>query len=151
MLTISAQTKLDKVVVRFNKKSIPYIYSNAILKTDDWLFLDARKKEEYTISHLKNAVWVGYKNFDAVTVLNAIRDINKPIVVYCSIGIRSENIGEKLTAMGFINVKNLYGGIFEWKNNGKPVYNSKEKETDSVHTFNKYWGRLLHSGIKVNN
>jgi len=78
-----------------------------------------------------------------------ITDKSHPIIVYCSIGIRSEDIGEKLKKMGFINILNLYGGIFDWKNKGKQVYNDKEIATDSVHAFSKHWGRLLHEGIKV--
>jgi predicted sulfurtransferase len=91
---------------------------------------------------------VGYKGFEKDSITNKIEDKNAPIVVYCSIGVRSEDIGEKLQKAGFTNVKNLYGGIFEWKNQGNPVYKNK-METDSVHTFNKQWGKLLDKGIKV--
>ena len=51
--------------------------------------------------------------------------------------------------MGYKNVQNLYGGIFEWKNNDGKVYNQQEKETDSVHAFSKHWGKLLLKGEKV--
>ena len=46
------------------------------------------------------------------------------IVLYCSIGYRSEKIGEKLVEMGYGHVFNLYGGIFEWVNRDLPVYNA---------------------------
>lgn len=147
--TTVAQGKLDRTLKRFNKESVPYISVEELKETDDIVLLDTRKKEEYAVSHLKNAIWVGHKKFEQDSVNQYVPDKNTPIVVYCSIGVRSENIGEQLQKAGYTNVKNLYGGIFEWKNHGNPVYSSKTTETDSVHAFNKHWGKLLTKGIKV--
>lgn len=147
--SIFGQTKLDRTLKNFNKETVPYIYTENLTDTNSVILLDTRKKEEYEVSHLKDALWVGDKAFDPKIVLEAIPDKEKPIVVYCSIGVRSEDIGEKLLAMGYTNVQNLYGGIFEWKNKENPVYNLKEQATDSVHAFSKHWGKLLSKGIKV--
>ena len=70
-------------------------------------------------------------------------------MVYCSLGVRSEDIAEQLKKAGYNKVKNLYGGIFEWKNNGFPIYNLENKETDSIHTFSMKWSKWLKKGIKV--
>jgi len=113
------------------------------------VFLDTRKLEEFEVSHLKNAIWVGYKEFEEEKVSSQIKDKDTPIIVYCSIGVRSEEIGEKLQKAGYTNVKNLYGGIFEWKNKGKAIYKHNTVETDSIHAFDKNWGKLLEKGIKV--
>ncbi len=80
-----------------------------------------------------------------------VEKLNKdsPIIVYCSVGYRSERVGEKLKSAGFKNVKNLYGGIFQWVNEGHPVVNKKDHWTDSVHTYNKNWSQWLTKGIKV--
>jgi len=51
--------------------------------------------------------------------------------------------------MGFTNVRNLYGGIFEWVNEGGEIRNSKNQPTDSVHTYSKSWSIWLEKGIKV--
>ena len=64
-------------------------------------------------------------------------------------GIRSEQIGEKLKKAGFTNVKNLYGGIFEWKNKDYPVIDTTGNETEKVHTFSKMWSKYLHAGKPV--
>ena len=71
------------------------------------------------------------------------------MVVYCSVGYRSERIGEKMQKMGFENVSNLYGGIFDWKNQGNTVINLNQEPTDSVHTYNRNWSQWLYNGIKV--
>ncbi len=146
-----AQSKLDRTLKKFNTESVPYIHVAEMTDTENIILLDTRKKEEYNVSHLKNAIWVGHKKFDQDSVTLQIPDKDVPIVVYCSIGVRSENIGEKLQQEGYTNVKNLYGGIFEWKNQGNTVYNSHSLKTDSVHVFNKHWGKLLNNGIKVYN
>lgn len=70
-------------------------------------------------------------------------------MVYCSIGVRSEQIGEQLKQVGYSNIKNLYGGIFEWKNTGNTVVDSLDNPTEKVHAFTKTWGKLLRKGNKV--
>jgi len=66
------------------------------------------------------------------------------------LGIRSEKIGKKLKKLGFTHIKNLYGGIFEWKNEHYPIVDMEGHETDSIHTFTKRWANYLTNGIKVN-
>jgi rhodanese-related sulfurtransferase len=147
--TVLGQKKLERTLKQLNSESVPYVYVNELKQTAHAVLLDTRKQVEYNVSHLKDAIWVGYKTFSEDSITAKITDKNTPIVVYCSIGVRSEDIGEKLQKAGYTNVKNLYGGIFEWKNQGNLVYKNNTTETDSVHTFNKHWGKLLTQGIKV--
>lgn len=146
---VTAQTKIDRTLKKLNNKSVPYIQVTALSKKTSQILLDTRKKEEYDVSHLENAIWVGHKEFHIDSILAKIPDTESEIVVYCSIGVRSEDIGEKLIASGYTNVKNLYGGIFEWKNQGNLVYDTDGIETENVHAFNKHWGKLLLRGEKV--
>ena len=74
----------------------------AMPKTNAFI-LDAREKEEYNTSHLKNAIFVGYSTFELDSVLSKIQNKNSEIVVYCSIGIRSETIASKLKKAGYSN------------------------------------------------
>lgn len=111
------------------------------------VFLDARKKSEFKVSHIKNARWIGYDDFNKKRMKGIPK--NKKIIVYCSVGYRSEKITKKLNRMGYKNVSNLYGGIFEWVNQGNPVYNNSGKPTKKVHTYNKRWSKWLKKGIKV--
>ncbi len=147
-ISLFSQKNLDRTLQQLNAESVPYIYVNEVNTTEEIIVFDTRKKEEYEVSHIKNAVWVGYKTFEKDSILKNFPNKQAPIMVYCSIGVRSEDIGEKLLKAGYTNVKNLYGGIFEWKNQGKLVYKN-DTETDSVHTFNKQWGKLLNKGTKV--
>lgn len=144
-----AQKKLDKAIKMFNNGSVPYIQVADAISQDNVLFLDTRKIEEFEISQIKDAIWVGYDQFDAKKIHLSIPNYNSQIIVYCSIGVRSEDIGEKLLEIGYTNVKNLYGGIFRWKNQGYPIYDTNGTETEKIHAFDKHWGKLLTKGEKV--
>ncbi|WP_157494087.1 rhodanese-like domain-containing protein [Fulvivirga imtechensis] len=130
--------------------SVPFIYVDDLrkkLETDQNLvILDTRQPEEYHVSHLKGAIFIDYDHFSKDMVAGMDKDA--PVVVYCSVGYRSEKIGEKLRELGFKNVSNLYGGIFDWKNKGNDVVN-EHGVTDSVHTYNASWSRWLKKGVKV--
>lgn len=110
------------------------------------LFLDARETKEYAVSHIKNALHVGYDHFDTTRLANISKE--RRMVVYCSVGYRSEKIAEKLTAAGYRNVANLYGGIFEWVNQGNPVFN-ENGPAQEVHAYDRRWGVWLRKGKKV--
>jgi len=113
---------------------------------DNYVLLDAREKEEYAVSHLPGAIWVGYSDFSAERVQDVPRDAK--MLVYCSVGYRSEKVGEQLKALGFSSVHNLAGGIFDWKNHGLEVVDSTGT-TEKVHPYNALWGRWLFEGVKA--
>lgn len=109
--------------------------------------LDTRSSQEYAVSHLPGAIFVDYDTFNEQSLKSIPKDAQ--VVVYCSVGYRSERIGEKMQQMGFKNVRNLYGGIFEWVNQEHPVQDEKGKPTTKVHTYNADWGKWLQKGQKV--
>ena len=153
------QQTLKSLLEKYNTARIPYISVDSlatILKGSDTLngnkirLLDAREEKEFQVSHIRGADYVGYDNFNIHQTLKKYPNKELPIVVYCSLGIRSEDIGEQLQKVGYSTVFNLYGGIFEWKNQEKPVYTSKDQETEKVHTFNHEWSKWLLKGEKIN-
>jgi len=113
----------------------------------DFYLLDIRSVEEYQVSHIKQAKFIDYDRFSKKDVTQLDKD--KPVVLYCSVGYRSEKIGEKMKKLGFEKVYNLYGGIFQWKNLDQSVVNANGSETDSVHTYDKNWGKWLKKGVKI--
>lgn len=132
-------------------KTIPLITVDEFKKVENTktplLILDAREKREFDISHIKKAKYVGYDNFD-INDLNQI-DKETTVVVYCSVGYRSEKIGEKLKKAGFKKVLNLSGGVFDWVNKGYLVYDNSGEPTNKVHAYDKAWGKWLLKGEKV--
>jgi rhodanese-related sulfurtransferase len=110
-------------------------------------YLDARERHEYEVSHIPGAVWVGYDDFELSRVQHLPKDAR--LVVYCSVGYRSEKVTEQLLANGWADVRNLYGGIFEWKNQGQSVVTPAGEETERVHAYSRTWGIWLRVGEKV--
>ena len=147
--TVYAQNSIAVMLKKLNNETVPYIKVSELKGKNNIVFLDARELKEYKVSHIQHAVAVGFDHFKATTVTRIVKDKNAKIVVYCSIGVRSEKIGERLLQLGYKNVYNLYGGIFEYKNLGGKVVNNYNKVTDSVHAFNKKWSVYLTRGIKV--
>ena len=134
---------------KFNKNNVPYISVDTLATTKTFL-LDAREEKEYKVSHLKNAILVGFDHFNITKTLEKLpKDKSAKIVVYCSLGIRSEIVAHQLIEKGYTNVFNLYGGIFEWKNNNYQVIDTLGNETEKIHTFNKEWSKWLFKGEKV--
>ena len=145
-----SQETLAELLDKHNKHSVPYISVDELADDKSLIILlDTREPSEFNVSHLKNAINVGYDDFKLKTITKQLPDKNSKIVLYCSLGIRSEVIAEKLKKAGYTNVFNLYGGIFEWKNNDLPIYNLEENETHDVHTFSKAWSIWLLKGKKV--
>jgi len=109
--------------------------------------LDTREVKEFKVSHIKNARPVGYFWFDMRSVYDIPRDAT--VVLYCSVGNRSEKIGEKLLKSGYESVYNLYGSIFEWVNQGNPVYRSNGVQTSEIHGYDKNWSQWIERGAIV--
>jgi len=148
--SIAQKETLSDVLAKFNDNSVPYMSVEELaISSTKAIILDSREPKEYETSHIKDAILVGYDNFKLKSIIKKLPNKDAKIVVYCSIGIRSETIGEKLKKAGYTNVYNLYGGIFEWKNKNFIVIDSEEKETENVHTFNEAWSKWLLKGVKI--
>ncbi len=147
-----AQKSIDKLLEKHNTKSVPYISvteARMLQSQNKALILDSREEKEYKVSHVKNAYNVGYDHFNIQEFEQKYPEKDTTIIVYCSVGIRSEDIGEKLQQAGYTKVKNIYGGIFLWKEKDFPVVDSTQTETQNIHTFDKIWGKYLKKGKKV--
>ena len=135
-------TIFDRLVANFLSESVPLLDVEELRHHESsYLILDARELEEYEVSHLEGAQWLGNKvpNWD---ILEGV-DTLQPILLYCSIGYRSEKMGEILLQKGFKNVYNLYGSIFEWSNRGYPIFDSYNNTTQKLHGYSRNWGMWI--------
>lgn len=107
------------------------------------LLLDARTPAEFAVSHLRGA-----RNAEQIEA--ALKDYpkDKPIVAYCAVGYRSSVLSEKLMQRGFTKVSNLEGSIFQWANEGRPVYNGTQI-VQQVHPFDAKWGQMLKPELRA--
>ena len=150
-LTAFSQESIKEVLKKYNNEKIPYISVDRLkdLSAKKVTILDAREQKEFDVSHIKNAIHVGYDNFKLSKTTKKITDKNSFVVVYCTLGVRSEDIAEKLKEAGYKNVYNLFGGIVDWKNKGNTVVDANENETEKVHVSSKVWSKWLLKGEKV--
>lgn len=132
----------DKKVENMISFSIPTIGVQELREIQNEVYIfDVREEEEYEVSHIKNARYLGYQDFLPQRLNGVPKDAK--IVLYCSIGYRSEKIGEKLSSLGYNNVVNLYGSIFEWVNRSYPVVDKDGNPTKKVHTYNRQWSKWV--------
>lgn len=137
-----ADVSFDKKVDSYLSYTAPVIdVKQAYVDKSNYIFLDAREFEEYQVSHIPGSRYIGYDNFS----LNTVNDLSKEskIIVYCSIGYRSEKIASKLKKAGYKKVYNLYGSIFEWVNEGYEIIDKSGKNSNKIHTYNKKWSQWV--------
>jgi rhodanese-related sulfurtransferase len=105
------------------------------------LLIDVRTHEEYEVSHLPGAIWSETPS----QIASAIREVSdrRPVVFYCSVGVRSSRAAAKLVRSGRAKVFNLQGSIFKWANEGRPLI-ANDRAVHVVHPYNERWGVLLN-------
>lgn len=130
------------------KGSIPWIDVTTLHRhLSEYVVLDTREPEEFAISHIPGARHIGYRKLDK-NLLDQL-DRASPVVVYCSIGYRSEQVGEHLQKLGFREVYNVFGSIFEWANRGLPLHGPHEAPVYQLHTYSRRWSKWVTApGIK---
>nr|MDZ8213709.1 rhodanese-like domain-containing protein [Nostoc sp. ChiSLP03a] len=104
------------------------------------LLLDTRSQTEYAVSHIETALRIDPFTDDLTAVATVSQD--RPIVVYCAVGYRSAKLAQKLDEAGIKCIYNLSGGIFQWANEGRPIFQNGHL-TKVVHPYNAIWGKLL--------
>ena len=67
------------------------------------LLWDIRRLDEFAVSHLPNARHVPPETSN-IDLKKLLREIEQPIVVYCSVGYRSAKMAQRLQTLGYINV-----------------------------------------------
>ncbi len=148
-----AQNDLAKLLDKHNRHSVAYISAKELIGFKNtgkkYVLLDAREIQEYKTSYIPSAIYVGYNSFDSTQLETLNLDKNTATIVYCTLGIRSEDIGEKLVKMGFTQVYNLQGGIVSWKNNQQKIINTAGIATDTVHVYGKKWAKWLTNGTAI--
>lgn len=93
---------------------------NSLIKMNsDLLIIDVRGQDEYNSGHIP-----GSTNIPLDSLSNNIKYIsnykNSPVVVYCKVGIRSEDAANYLLKQGFTQIYVLRGGLDNYS--GKLVY-----------------------------
>lgn len=136
--------KFEKTIERYISHSVEVIGVDELYHTkNNYILLDARELSEFEISHIPGSIHFGFDKPKIESLNNLDKD--QPIVLYCSIGYRSEKMAELLEEKGFTNVKNLYGSIFEWGNKSYPLQNTNGENTNKIHTYSRSWSKWVEN------
>lgn len=133
LYTLFNTTNLERVSIRQAQK---------ILAEQSVTILDVRDVNEFRVSHIEDA----HRYQDGM--LDTL-DHNIPILVYCTVGVRSNKLAKTMLEKGFSEVYDLKDGIIGWSNTKLPVVNTRNEVTDSIHVYNQYFGQLLKEGIPI--
>lgn len=133
------------------KEAFPDLPSIKTQDLDAWLadearqaprMFDARAQEEFQLSHLPQAEWIG----SGPEALDRMQDIppGSIVVVYSAVGLRAAPVVRDMQAAG-IDARLLTHGIFGWANAGLPVVDQDDNTIPGVHRWNPTMQRLLNS------
>ena len=150
-MLIAQPKPLQQLLNTYNSETIHYV---SVTQARMWhlqdkaIFIDARELDEFQTSHIPQAIPIGFSKFKKNTY-QLPPEKNQLLIVYCTLGIRSETIAEKIKKLGYTKVYNLYGGIVGWKNKSYPILNQEKAPTEKVHTRSKYWSQWLKKGHAI--
>lgn len=75
--------------------------------------IDVREVDEYQQGHIKGSINVPLSTMEEGMILEAVPNLNEPILVHCRSGVRAENASKILVNSGYKYVFNMYG-ILQW-------------------------------------
>ena len=87
-------------------------------RSDDFVILDVREDHEVRTGRIPGSCHLPVARIAEVGEL--IPDPDRPVAVYCSVGIRSASAADAMRAMGYSDVRNLRGGFGRWVGEGLP-------------------------------
>ena len=82
--------------------------------------IDLRTANEFEAGHIANSVNMPHDEFEKYDH-RISSDLETPIILICSTGRQSVNIGEDLLKKDYSNVNILSGGIMTWQQEGLPL------------------------------
>ena len=82
--------------------------------------IDVRSPEEFNGGHIEKSTSLPLEQVES-GIESVVPDVNTQIYVFCRSGGRSSMAQMILESKGYKNVKNIVGGILEWKDQGLPL------------------------------
>lgn len=111
-------------------------FSDKLKENPQVTLLDVRTPEEFSQSHLKDAINIDWNGKGFMKEASALLK-NQPIYMYCLSGGRSHTAAEKLRSKGF-TVYEMEGGIMQWKEAGLPEVKGEVKKNNDGMSLDEF-------------
>ena len=125
----------------------PDEFEQAIAEPDVQL-VDVRTPEEYEQGHIVGAMNIDWKSDAFADEAGQMLDKSKIVAVYCRVGHRSYEAGDKLYKMGYTHIVELQGGLEAWKAAGKTIQ-AEVYECDEFRTSNGIAAQLPDIDVRI--
>ncbi|MDO5715345.1 MAG: rhodanese-like domain-containing protein [Tissierellia bacterium] len=95
------------------KNSISYEEAEQLIQDEKALVVDVRRADEYAQGHIPNAKLIPLDQI-STRAEKELKDKDRPIILYCRSGNRSNQALKILEHQGYTHLYNL-GGLHKWK------------------------------------
>lgn len=127
LVVVSGVALLMPLIMRPSGNSVSPGEATQLINREDAHILDVREVDEYAAGHLPDAVNIpGGKLTERIGELEKFKD--KPIIVCCASGMRSNKVCGELKKQGFTKLHNLAGGVDAWVGAGYPIKKGSKKK-----------------------
>jgi rhodanese-related sulfurtransferase len=113
-LFFSCSTSSTTLTAQTITKKVSKAEFTELMKKSGAQLIDVRTSREFSNGFIEGAKNIDY-NGDSFEKQIKKLDKNKPVLVYCAAGGRSENAAELLKEWGFKEIYDLEGGYNAWK------------------------------------
>ncbi len=118
LLTIGMLVVVVAAAIAAPYKNIESPQAKALLDKGGVFLLDVRTPDEFRRARLQGAVLIP---IDQIERRFGEVPRNKPVLVYCAVGSRSNAVAAFLAEKGYREVYNMRDGIVGWHRNGLPI------------------------------
>lgn len=120
LVVVSGLSLLWPMFARSSGNGVNPGEATLLINREDAHIVDVREPDEYAAGHLPEA-----KNIPVAKLAERIGELekfkDKPLIVCCASGMRSNKACAELKKLGFEKLFNLTGGIDAWVGAGYPV------------------------------
>lgn len=120
LVVVSGISLLWPMFARPSGNSVSPAEATQLINREDAHIIDVREADEYAGGHLPDA-----KNIPVAKLADRIGELekfkDKPIIICCATGMRSNKACAELKKQGFEKLHNLAGGVDAWVGAGYPI------------------------------
>lgn len=120
LVVVSGLSMLWPIFSRPSGNAVTPAEATQLINREDAHIVDVREADEYASGHLPDAKNIPVaKLADRISELEKFKD--KPIIICCATGMRSNKACAELKKHGFEKLHNLAGGVDAWVGAGYPI------------------------------